>query len=450
MLTCGTWRRDVALVPQVQHRLLRLIQVNGDLACLERHRTSQLTAFLRTVVTRSPYYQDPAYQRVLAAPEPERHLAEIPLLDKDRLREMTSVAPRGRRRRLPFTARTSGSTGVPLNMVFGPEHYVSYYARFAHFLWRRRLWPTPLSMSMMTVSAFQAVIDYRVLQPAINCTFYRRINIHPSHWTSPAAPVACVSAARPLVLRGMATSLETLAQRVAEDPPPAPIRPAVVVSVAETLLPATRRLLESTFGAEVIDEYGLTEVGGVVGSECAANGGFHVQPLDYLVEVVGPDGAPLPDGREGEIVVTNLYATVVPLLRYRTGDFGTITSEPCRCGSVAPRIARLTGRALSRFVGASGAAYNPYDEYGRLLLALPMIQFQLAQVTDRMLLLRYRGNRDITDLPEVPALRERVASVHGAATELRVERVTAFEEGPKFHAFVRMDQQEAVEAAAAG
>ena len=41
---------------------------------------------------------------------------------------------------------------------------------------------------------------------------------------------------------------------------------------------------------------------------------------------------------------TTLTKEALPLIRYRTGDLGAITDEPCRCGRTTARLIRLSGR----------------------------------------------------------------------------------------------------------
>jgi phenylacetate-CoA ligase len=65
----------------------------------------------------------------------------------------------------------------------------------------------------------------------------------------------------------------------------------------------------------------------------------------FLVEVVDPDdGTPLAPDTVGELVFTTLTKEALPLIRYRTGDLGAITAEPCRCGRTSVRLTRLGGR----------------------------------------------------------------------------------------------------------
>ncbi len=55
-------------------------------------------------------------------------------------------------------------------------------------------------------------------------------------------------------------------------------------------------------------------------------------------------GEPLPEGADGDLVFTTLLKEAQPLIRYRTGDIGSLTTEPCACGRTLARIAALRGR----------------------------------------------------------------------------------------------------------
>jgi phenylacetate-CoA ligase len=108
-----------------------------------------------------------------------------------------------------------------------------------------------------------------------------------------------------------------------------------------------RREIEAALGIKAINFYGLSEMCGPgVASECVeAREGLHVQEDHFLVEVVDPaDGRRLAPGTEGELVFTTLTKEAMPLLRYRTGDFGTIVDEPCVCGRTTVRLTGLRGR----------------------------------------------------------------------------------------------------------
>lgn len=117
---------------------------------------------------------------------------------------------------------------------------------------------------------------------------------------------------------------------------------------AETFSDSMKKHLREGFGIDVFDIYGMTETGGIgtLGMDCPAHCGTHVWEDHYIVEVVDPvTYQPVPDGQEGELVVTSLTREAIPVIRFRTGDLTRIHSrEKCACGRTHVRIDPVTGR----------------------------------------------------------------------------------------------------------
>jgi phenylacetate-CoA ligase len=107
-----------------------------------------------------------------------------------------------------------------------------------------------------------------------------------------------------------------------------------------------RAQTERELGLRAVMVYGLSEMCGPgVAAECRARAGLHVQEDHFLVEVIDPDsGAVLDDGEEGELVFTTLAKQALPLIRYRTGDIGSVSRERCECGRTLARVLSLRGR----------------------------------------------------------------------------------------------------------
>jgi phenylacetate-CoA ligase len=108
-----------------------------------------------------------------------------------------------------------------------------------------------------------------------------------------------------------------------------------------------RRRIEDSLGIEAFDIYGLSEIiGPGVSVECPEHNGLHVYEDHFLVEVINPEtGEPVEEGEVGELVLTTLTRDAMPLLRFRTGDLTTWTTEECACGRTIGRMGRLLGRA---------------------------------------------------------------------------------------------------------
>lgn len=107
-----------------------------------------------------------------------------------------------------------------------------------------------------------------------------------------------------------------------------------------------RKNIAEKLGIELYDIYGLTEIYGPgIGINCKHNTGMHYWDDYIYIEVIDPKtGEPVPDGEQGEIVITTLVKEGAPLIRYRTHDLSRIIPGECPCGSCFPRIGTIMGR----------------------------------------------------------------------------------------------------------
>ena len=109
-----------------------------------------------------------------------------------------------------------------------------------------------------------------------------------------------------------------------------------------------RARIAGELGVELYDIYGLTEVYGPgIGISCQEGSAMHIWSDYVYVEVVDPEtGELVPDGEEGELVLTTLQKEGAPLIRFRTHDLSRIVTGPCACGhNEHPRIDTIFGRS---------------------------------------------------------------------------------------------------------
>ncbi|MCX5853852.1 MAG: phenylacetate--CoA ligase [Deltaproteobacteria bacterium] len=107
-----------------------------------------------------------------------------------------------------------------------------------------------------------------------------------------------------------------------------------------------RRKIEDIYGFKGFNSYGLSEMNGPgVSFECTYQNGMHIWEDQFFVEIINPKTLKrVPDGEEGELVLTTLVREGMPIIRYRTKDLTRILPGPCECGRTHRRIERIKGR----------------------------------------------------------------------------------------------------------
>jgi len=142
---------------------------------------------------------------------------------------------------------------------------------------------------------------------------------------------------------------------------------------AEPYSENTRLKLEALFGLHAYNSYGLSEMNGPgVAFECIYKNDMHVWEDAYILEIIDPKtGEPLPDGEQGEVVLTNLVRSAMPLFRYRTRDLAYVNVEPCRCGRTHRRLSRIQGRTDDMLI-VGGVNVFP-SQIEEVIMAIPEV-----------------------------------------------------------------------------
>jgi phenylacetate-CoA ligase len=141
---------------------------------------------------------------------------------------------------------------------------------------------------------------------------------------------------------------------------------------AEPWTEAMRAQLQSELGIVALNVYGLSEiVGPGVSAECIEGAaGSHVQEDHFLLEVIDPaSGAAVAPGEPGELVFTTLTKEALPLVRYRTGDIGTVDLAPCVCGRTTARMGPVQGRRDDMLIIRGVNLYPSQVEHALLTVA---------------------------------------------------------------------------------
>lgn len=138
-----------------------------------------------------------------------------------------------------------------------------------------------------------------------------------------------------------------------------------------------RGFVEQTFDVPAISRYNAVEAFKLA-YHCEERDGFHLHEDLCHVSIVDDEGRPLPPGRSGEIVISNLVNRGT-VLNYRIGDLGRITSEQCRCGRTSRRLIELEGRVGEIVHLPSGNIVHQYAVAGIFRRFQEVVRYQLVQ-----------------------------------------------------------------------
>ncbi len=149
--------------------------------------------------------------------------------------------------------------------------------------------------------------------------------------------IARIRALRPPTLIGHAHSVYRLAEYVQQKGMDN-LRFHTVITTAMVLSDHERAVIEAVFQSPVFDRYGCEELS-IIASECEAHDGMHIFAEGLYVEVLSDS-----ESSPGKLVITDLFNTAMPLIRYVIGDHGTPAKGPCPCGRTLPKLQRVYGR----------------------------------------------------------------------------------------------------------
>ncbi|MFI9366412.1 phenylacetate--CoA ligase family protein [Kitasatospora sp. NPDC053057] len=207
-------------------------------------------------------------------------------------------------------------------------------------------------------------------------------------------------------------------------------RPLHIVCGYTLMTRIARRQIEDFMGPDVPigDMIGMSELG-YLGFECH-HGRRHINDVDFYPEFVR-DGEPVPDGRMGELYVTTLDDSLIPRIRYATGDWFTPLGASCACGSELPEV-RIEGRGTHLVRLPGGGVVTPASVDAAVGDPRWMDLYQLEQDRSGDCTFRYVTNTE-PEPADLAALEARLADALAPTTvRLRAVDYIASERSGKF------------------
>jgi len=178
-----------------------------------------------------------------------------------------------------------------------------------------------------------------------------------------AARVRAIIQHRANVLCCTPTYALHLAQAAAEeeiDLREASVKKIIVAGETGGSVPEVRQRISKAWnGAQVLDHYGMTEVGPVAYQTPERADLLHIIEDSYFAEIIRPEtGEAVPAGEVGELVLTTLGRTSCPLLRYRTGDLVKRAPDVAGFALAGGIIGRADDMIVVRGVNLYPAAFD--------------------------------------------------------------------------------------------
>lgn len=312
-------------------------------------------------------FEDVPYYRGLGSPP--RRFEELPTITRrDLANDIARFVPDSIALDRLINFRTTGTTGHPLLIASHPRVAGSYLAFHKRALRRFGIELTYGSdqVGVILLGYQRKCFTYVSVTPLMDESGLAKINLHPDDWRDATDRERYLDAMNPEVYAGDPISFAELLTL------PLTTRPKALISVSMPLSSGLRQQLQARFGCPVLDVYSMNEVGPVGVFDAAAGGHVLLQP-HLFVELLDCSGHPVRSSERGEITVTGGFNFCLPLLRYRTGDFGSLSF-----GADAPVIVGLSGRLPVRFRNQSGTWINNID-ISHALGALPLSRHGLYQ-----------------------------------------------------------------------
>lgn len=126
-------------------------------------------------------------------------------------------------------------------------------------------------------------------------------------------------------------------------------------------LNALGKKIASLWNVDLFSTYASTEMGTAF-TECEAKQGGHHHPELVIVELLDENNQVVAEGEKGEVTITTLGMTGMPLLRFKTGDIAIKYPEKCSCGKTSFRLSPILGRKNHQIKLKGTTIYPPKIE----------------------------------------------------------------------------------------
>ncbi len=283
---------------------------------------------------------------------------------------------------------TGGTDGKPLSFYMNADRSPTEYG-YLVASWERTGYK--LGMPMAVLRGRTVLADRNGLRheydPILQHHYYSSFHMSDKNMVRYLEHVATIG---PCFMHVYPSTIAALARFVLRSRINVPSNLQSIIAESEIVYPGQRQMVEEVFGCHYFSCYGQSEKV-VLAAGCEKSDDYHIWPTYGYFELLNDDGNPVTTpGQRGEIVGTGFINTVMPFIRYRTGDWATYVSDRCQaCGREHTVIRNIRGHRIQEvLIAADGseipwAALNMHDD-----TFIHVRQFQFFQETPGQAVLR--------------------------------------------------------------
>ncbi|MBW2595342.1 MAG: asparagine synthase (glutamine-hydrolyzing), partial [Deltaproteobacteria bacterium] len=247
---------------------------------------------------------------------------------------------------------TGGTGGKPLSFYMNANRSPTEYS-YLVASWERASYKLGVPMAVLRGRAVP--IDRNGFRheydPILRHHYYSSFHMSDENMARYLEHIATIG---PCFLHVYPSTVAALARFILRNGTHTPTNIRGIIAESEIVYPKQRQMVEDVFGCRYFSCYGQSEKV-VLAVGCETSDDYHVWPTYGYFELLDNNDNPVTTpGERGEIVGTGFINTVMPFIRYRTGDRATYVGERCEaCGREHTVIRDIRGHRTQEVLIAS-------------------------------------------------------------------------------------------------
>lgn len=309
----------------------------------------ELAKLLNHAVNNIPYYKN---IKLDSSKNAFSNLLRFPIIDKETIQKNPDLfINKNIHMSKRYSVTTGGTSGNTLHFYLDNSTYGEEWA-FIVSMWSRVSYTPGDRIAAFRGVEFNHVKKNKFWQ--LN-PLYNALEFSPFHMSEKNLPhyLSRMKKWHPSYIHGYPSAVNLLAEYLNKNQKSDVPKINAVLAGSENIYPGQIDFIEKALNTRFFSWYGQSEKV-ILAGECENSHIYHIFPQYGYTEIIGEDEEILSwedVGKSGELVGTGFLNSVMPFIRYKTGDFATIVGWGCKeCGREYPLIKDVKGRWIQEMI----------------------------------------------------------------------------------------------------